>query len=590
MKKKNLAIYALVGAMAMSPIFTSCVDSEETTSVTAIRNANAEQLQAIADLNNAKAASTTAMAAADAALINAKAEAQKAQKEYNEAKAAWYNTQDEEAKAALQVTIKQAEADLARIQGEIDKQAITIQATLLQAEYNLLVAQKDLENANKNFDEYQKAKLQGLAQEYADAVSQLIGYQQQLTAEKSKLVKLETGLMKAEDALEAKIAENNNQIALNNIQIEGYKQYVDYREDMDALYLEYREAYAAYSVAYNKRNVAQGAWNKAMNEVNYNAYYEAWDAINEDEFYNFVLWNSVEMEEDTWYWVWDISRYFNGNENYENIEHKYVAESGDEFTYPNWIGQTYSFEYELNADIRQLELEALNLTTPASNRIDVLTDDIQANETALTAAATATADAKTAWDNAADADKDAKKAEYEAALNTELGLKQSIENDKQELENLTKYIASIEKALDMAKNAETLNAALQEKIEAYNQALMDANAKVFAAWEEYQELQITWTEAYAEYDALYSLYWNANSVDSQIKNLEDSNKQLLEEIADAEKLLTQYEGYEMPYEVAIELQKQWIAVKEAIVAVQEVKVEEAKAALDAAMPTEEEEE
>lgn len=590
MKKKNLAIYALVGAMAMSPIFTSCVDSEETTSVTAIRNANAEQLQAIADLNNAKAASTTAMAAADAALINAKAEAQKAQKEYNEALAAWYNTQDEEAKAALQVTIKQAEADLARIQGEIDKQAITIQATLLQAEYDLLVAQKDLENANKNFDEYQKAKLQGLAQEYADAVSQLIGYQQQLTAEKSKLVKLETGLMKAEDALEAKIAENNNQIALNNIQIEGYKQYVDYREDMDALYLEYREAYAAYSVAYNKRNVAQGAWNKAMNEVNYNAYYEAWDAINEDEFYNFVLWNSVEMEEDTWYWVWDISRYFNGNENYENIEHKYVAESGDEFTYPNWIGQTYSFEYELNADIRQLELEALNLTTPASDRIDVLTDDIQANETALTAAATATANAKTAWDNAAEADKDAKKAEYEAALNTELGLKQSIENDKQALENLTKYIARIEKALEMAKNAETLNAALQEKIEAYNQALMDVHAEVFAAWEEYQELQIAWTKASAEYFALNSLYWNANSVDGQIKNLEDSNKQLLEEIADAEKLLTQYEGYEMPYEVAIELQKQWIAVKEAIVAVQEVKVEEAKAALDAAMPTEKEEE
>lgn len=45
----------------------------------------------------------------------------------------------------------------------------------------------------------------------------------------------------------------------------------------------------------------------------------------------------------------------------------------------------------------------------------------------------------------------------------------------------------------------------------------------------------------------------------------------------------------MPYEVAIELQKEWIAAKEAIVAAQEVKVNEAKTALDAAMPAEEEE-
>ena len=37
MKKKFFAIYALVGALVASPIFTSCVDDEESPSVSAIR-------------------------------------------------------------------------------------------------------------------------------------------------------------------------------------------------------------------------------------------------------------------------------------------------------------------------------------------------------------------------------------------------------------------------------------------------------------------------------------------------------------------------------------------------------------------------
>ena len=37
MRKNFLAIYALVGALVASPVFTSCVDNEESASVTAIR-------------------------------------------------------------------------------------------------------------------------------------------------------------------------------------------------------------------------------------------------------------------------------------------------------------------------------------------------------------------------------------------------------------------------------------------------------------------------------------------------------------------------------------------------------------------------
>ena len=41
MRKKFLAMYALVGALVASPIFTSCIDSEESASVTQVRSERA---------------------------------------------------------------------------------------------------------------------------------------------------------------------------------------------------------------------------------------------------------------------------------------------------------------------------------------------------------------------------------------------------------------------------------------------------------------------------------------------------------------------------------------------------------------------
>ena len=72
MRKKFFAMYALVGALVASPVFTSCVDDSESASVTAIRNAKAEQLKALAESYKAEAAYDMAQAA----LKNAEAEYQ----------------------------------------------------------------------------------------------------------------------------------------------------------------------------------------------------------------------------------------------------------------------------------------------------------------------------------------------------------------------------------------------------------------------------------------------------------------------------------------------------------------------------------
>ena len=586
MKKKFFAIYALIGAMAASPIFTSCVESEETPSVEALRNAKAEELKAIADLNNAQAASATALAAADAALLNAQAEAAKAQKKLTEANAAYLETQNEKEKAELEVTIKQAEADLARIQGEIDAQAIYIQAELMYTQQQLLDAEKRLETATKDYDAYEKAKLQNLANEYSWAVQNLQSCQKQLIAAKSQLVKLESGLVKAEDALEKTIAANNNQIALNNIQIETLKKYTNYTEDKDALYLEMYEAYSVRNVANNQRTAAENAWIELANNIDGNAINEAWEEIQKDEFYRFASFNQIAIEEGdetNYYGVYSISQYFNVLKRYwENNEHKY----GD-YEYYNYCGDSFVFEYEMNTDIRQIELVADDDTSWRKKNIKTWNEEIKTKETELETAVAATKAAKKAWDEAADADKDAKKAEYETALNAELALASEIENLQSNVENQTKWVAIYDKALDLAKNAAKYHEALQAKIKAYNDANVAAYAETLAAWEKYIDADEVYQEANTAYRALNNLYWDANDIANSIKNLEDQNEDLLAEIEAAEKLLTNYQDYDMPYEVAIELQKQVVAAREAVVAAYEVKVKEAKEALDAAMPAEE---
>mgnify|MGYP000809400597 CR=1 FL=1 len=69
-----MMVAVLLGVLSLG----ACVDDNETQSVTDVRNAKAEQLQARADMNNAEAEAQKIQADAEAALMTAKAEAQKA--------------------------------------------------------------------------------------------------------------------------------------------------------------------------------------------------------------------------------------------------------------------------------------------------------------------------------------------------------------------------------------------------------------------------------------------------------------------------------------------------------------------------------
>ena len=142
MKKKFIAVYALIGVLALgSTTLTSCVDDNESPSVTAIRDAKAQSLQALANYNNAQAEAAKIVAQAEAALTNAKAAIKKAEAEKD-------SLENEKLKATIEIDIETA---VARAEAGLAAQ----QAILAQAK-------AELEKVSNAVDLATKAKIENL--------------------------------------------------------------------------------------------------------------------------------------------------------------------------------------------------------------------------------------------------------------------------------------------------------------------------------------------------------------------------------------------------------------------------------------------
>lgn len=607
MKKRFFAIYALVGAFIASPIFTSCVEDEESASVTAIRNSKTEELKSIAALKKAEAEAEATISAANVALKQAEAEAQIAAAKLKEAQAALKQTENEAEAARLLVAKKQAEADLARIQGEIEAQELAIQAALLNAQADLLYTKKQLEQWTKYYEDAEKNELMTLANKYSQAVEDLLLAKKELISMESNLAGWEAGYTDAKEGLEETVAQYNKWIAQQNIYIEQYKQYANYAEDMDALKKQQTEAQVAYNLASDKSNAAWSAYWDALNAVDTEALDELHKAIEDDAFYRFTRCEYYDVESESYQhfinWGWDFYSTITNNDGYwtldwsynnPSIKYEYLED------YTEWYGDTIKYEFEYKMDIRKAELRFGQYIDPIKADIKAVEEAIKTDKTALVEAEKATAAAKKAWDDAAEADKEAKKADYVAKLEAETTLASQIKNNEAYVEARNKELAVWTGALDMLKNAETLEAALQGKIKAYNDANKTAYTAVVEAWKARVDAEIVLTEADAELQAINAVLdgyqngvWNpgANELAQWIENCENNIKYYQEQIENAEKLLAGWSmnGEEFTYEEVIAWLKAQVEAQKAIVAAKEIAVEDAKAALDAAMPADEEE-
>lgn len=284
MKKKFIAVYALIGVLALgSTTLTSCVDDNESASVTAVRDAKAAQLNALAALNKAKA---------EAEKITAEAEAA-----YKAAETRWQEIQNE--------------MDELKLQAMKDTLETSLKTAQLIAEQNLMAAQEAMEDAKAQLiaaldkvDQANKTRINTLINN-ADAIlnggtidrvyysptynqggaNSIVALRSQLLTEEANLIKYNYNLKD----VDAAIAEYVNEQEANKALKEALK--AEYEElkansSREAIEKEYTEALAAQEAASTALVSAVETKNLKQKAV--------------DDYTNNVL-PYIEIEDAMWY-------------------------------------------------------------------------------------------------------------------------------------------------------------------------------------------------------------------------------------------------------------------------------------------------
>lgn len=193
----------LVSMLAGVMTFSGCVDDKESASVTAVREAKAAQLSALAALSNAQAANQQALADTENALREAKVAYETAKAAYQQALADKANS---EAQAAAAIQMAAAQNEIQRLANELEEMAIRHKIAMLDL-------QTQYETALKNADDESQVLLGGLYTAYQTAATNLLDAQQDIAQQKIDLAKLQAELVDSEEAKQLMINKENRKIA-----------------------------------------------------------------------------------------------------------------------------------------------------------------------------------------------------------------------------------------------------------------------------------------------------------------------------------------------------------------------------------------
>lgn len=196
----------LVSMLAGIMTFSGCVDDKESASVTAVREAKAAQLSALAALSNAQAANQQALADTENALREATVA-------YETAKAAYQQALADKANSEAQAAAAIAQQHMAAAQNEIQRLANDLEKMAIQHKIDMLDLQTAYENALKKADDDSQALLGGLYTAYEAAATNLLNAQQDIAQQKIDLAKLQAGLVDSDEAKQIMINKENRKIA-----------------------------------------------------------------------------------------------------------------------------------------------------------------------------------------------------------------------------------------------------------------------------------------------------------------------------------------------------------------------------------------
>lgn len=521
MKKKFMMAAVLLGALTLG----SCVDDNESASVTAIREAKAAQLKSIADLNNADVKLKEALLESQVAIEAAKARQEEAlaAKEEALAKIEELNaklaedTYDANLAAELakaEALKKQAEADLQEAQAEIDTRTISLQRDLATLNLQLIQAKYNLQKEQDNIADQELSDLYDLADTYATALSGYVGMQQSVSAQEATIAGLKADLADWEILKEAQIKAQEYTIEVNKKQIEALKKYTNYTEDLDALRLQLKDAELAMNVAQEE----YAKLNKAFTDLDIDDLKEAKGVtellatVEENNLYQLINGDIT---------ITTISGVNFGNYKPGTISKKGFTLTSEDEKYSFNVTDRDSIKLKLEyKDVRKLKVDVDNAI--ADEDVKGKTDAINTATTGLQAlydaAVAATKAAKAAWD-AAPTDA-AKKQAYLEAIEAEGIAKTNLEDGKSTLKTAEENVAELN-AMYALVSDQKLGTELEAAIKAYNEAIVAAYTEKAEASFAKSKANDILTDKTTEYSTLYAVVNGVNTGDGYSISLWD---------------------------------------------------------------------
>ena len=531
MKKKFIAVYALIGVLALgSTTLTSCVDDNESPSVTAIRDAKAQSLQALANLTQAQADAEKIVSEAEARLTAAKAalkeaEAQLAQQKADSVKAVM-DISIESAKQAAQAELYKQQGIVAEAQAQLIASLDAVDQATKQKIETLLANADALMNGG-NYWTYKQNSTTGEWEWTSETIAESItDLQLEKVSIKAEQVKAEYGLADVKEAIADEIEKQDEIIAQNKALIESYtalkgtstreeveKQYKEAQTNATATQKDLDEKIQLANIkkseheAYLNTTAGSGSLlnTTLIQALNANSYdnpvlYEKYNANYNDPNNPLVIDNNGtpdDPSDDTWvsgdYTVYIFASKYLESETLENKVYEY--ENADK-TYGSYslayITGSYNVNNwtEVNTDLiaqdkdnisRDIEIEKALIEKGKKD----LEDYKKSLETDIKTAQDALKTAQDAWNK----DKtEANKVALENAENKIEYYEYLIENYEQGHVTLPEEnLEKMEAALEVLGNIETLLTGTDSALATYQ-----------AMFKEYMTAQEAWAEAYVE--------------------------------------------------------------------------------------------
>lgn len=426
---------------------------------------------------------------------------------------------------------------------------------------------------------------------------------QQVNLVKASVVMSENSLVSLKDAKEVLIAQRTNEIAQLQIEIDALKKYANYTENLDSLKLQVATLNAERNRTYDIYRAALYAYNASTPNLEVSTKLQQDvdnDVLRQYKNYSLVDENGeyYKKHDNSIVWTHGFASYISlistGTDSYI-----YTYEEED-YTVRSFLGDSLYIDFEIAEDLRQFELDIewyldfykSNLENATKNVTKyqrayngkAIEDDYENNGStrACRNMVDSTAVLKSVYDKAADADKAAARAKYEAQLAKEQTCKTNLDNALIAQADAQLESDCFNKEVDIIRNFDTYNAALQAKIKARNEQVVKEYAEKVALFMDYAPKRIAWLIAYDEWDAARTILNDrsnglngASSIAQQIKDKEAEIAQKKAEIEDIS-AIESAEQY-------LDLVKGYLDLMNQLVAIQEINVQNAKADLEAAM-------